>query len=128
MVTLELKMLPGEASATWKFLQSKLKSQVQIRGEELVVDDEKADEVKLLLKKFLHQEGLEGYRVLSEKGILKVVPDELEKTRHEALEEKIKGVGPFPPLSTERLPLMQTVYPNYGSSPILTERGKKKKR
>jgi hypothetical protein len=29
--------------------------------------------------------------------------------------DKVKGVPPFPPLSTERLPLMDIVYPNYAS-------------
>lgn len=132
MLTIELKMLPGEANAATKFLQSKLQADIRVRGKEIEIDNEKADEVKLLLKKFLHQEGLTGYRVLSESGVLRIVLDERQQPYPDAVEDdKIKGVPPFPPLSGERLPLMQTVYPNYGSGsslpPPIYKRARKQK-
>lgn len=127
MVKVELKMLPGEANATASFLRSKLGSEVTIRGSEIQIDAEKADEVKFLIKKFLHREGLDNYRVLSEGGVIRVVLEEKEEPRKD-IDDKVKGVPPFPPLSSERLPLMQTVYPNYGSSPIEPLPKSKKKR
>ena len=123
---MELRMLPGEASAAANFLRSKLGSHVTIRGNEIQIDAEKSDEVKLLIRKYLHREGLETYRVLSESGIIRVVQEETEEPRKD-VDDKVKGVPPFPPLSAEPLPLMQTVYPNYGSSPILPSKNKKKR-
>lgn len=118
MLRVELKMLPGEANAAANYLRSKLGSQITIRRNEIRIYAEMSDDVKLLIKKFLHQEGLEAYRVLSEGGVIRVVQEEKEEPRKDAV-DKIKGIPPFPPLSSERLPLTQTVYPNDGSSPIL---------
>ena len=79
------------------------------------VEDEKGRDVKLLLHKFLDHEGLDGYRVLSDSWTLKVVPYDDSTPEEPAENDKIKGIPPFPPLSTERLPLMHVVYPNYAS-------------
>ena len=65
-------------------------------------------------QEFLHREGLEWYRVLSEQGAVTVEPDNT-KPPDEQHEEKTKGVPPFPPFSRQRLPLMDLVYPNYSS-------------
>ncbi len=113
-------MLPGEADAATKFLRSKVHD-MNVHGRAAEIDNENADDVKLLLKKFLHREGLAGYRVLSESGVLRVVPDpRAQPSRdNDADDDKIKGVPPFPPVSSERLPLLQTVYPNYGSGTSL---------
>ena len=127
MIAIELKMLPGESDATVNFLRSKLKSQITIRGKEIQVGDGNADEVEFLIKRFLHREGLDTYRVLRESGVIRVVPEEKEEPVHESRDDRIKGVPPFPPLSSNRLPLMQTVYPNYGSSSTLTPRNKRRK-
>jgi len=79
------------------------------------IEDEKGRDVKLLLNKFLYYEGLTAYRVLSESGTLRIVPDNAEAPEELPENDKIKGVPPFPQLSMERLPLMDTVYPNYAS-------------
>ena len=128
MVTVELRMLPGEASAATKFLQSKVHGQIKVKGNRIEIVDEPGLDLKLLLRKFLHHEGLAGYRVLSQSGTLKIVPEN-PRTRDEQPEnDKIKGIPPFPPLSTERLPLMDVVYPNYTSDrpnlPCKTRKGK----
>lgn len=128
MVVVELTMLPGEAGAATKFLQSKIKSGMKVNGNKIEIEDEKGRDVKLLLHKFLHHEGLDGYRVLSESGTLKVVPDD-DSAREEPPEnDKIKGIPPFPPLSTERLPLMDVVYPNYTSGRFEPPRKLKKEK
>jgi hypothetical protein len=114
-VTVELKMLPGEAGAATKFLQSKIQGQIQVDGNRIEINDTEGLDVKLLLRKFLHHEGLNGYRVLSQGGTLKIVPDNTPAPEEKPEDDKIKGVPPFPPLSNERLPLMDVVYPNYTS-------------
>ncbi len=55
MVTVQLRMLPGEAQAAAKFLQSKIQGQIKVTGNRIEIDDEKGLDVKLLLHKFLHQ-------------------------------------------------------------------------
>jgi len=115
MVTVQLRMLPGEAQAATKFLQSKIQGQIKVTGNQIEIDDEKGLDVKLLLHKFLHHEGLTGYRVLSQSGTLRIVPDNAAAPEEQPENDKIKGIPPLPPLSTERLPLMDVVYPNYTS-------------
>jgi len=56
-----------------------------------------------------------GYRVLSQSGTLRIVPDNAAAPEEQPENDKIKGIPPLPPLSTERLPLMDVVYPNYTS-------------
>jgi hypothetical protein len=115
LVTVELKMLPGEAQAATKFLQSKVQGQFKVDGNRIEIEDNEGLDVKLLLRKFLHHEGLTGYRVLSQSGTFRIVPDNLQAQEEQPRDDKIEGVPPFPPLSTERLPLMDIVYPNYTS-------------
>jgi hypothetical protein len=114
-VIVELTMLPGEATAATRYLQSKIPGQLKVDGNRIEIDDERGRDVKLLLNKFLHHEGLTGYRVLSQSGTLRIVPDNAPAPEEQPENDKIKGLPPFPPLSTERLPLMDTVYPNYAS-------------
>ncbi len=116
MVIVELKMLPGEAGAATKFLQTRIPGGIKVDGNRIEVEDAKGRDVKLLLHKFLHHEGLEVYRVLSDSGMLKVVPYDDSAPEEPPESDKIKGIPPFPPLSTERLPLMDVVYPNYTSN------------
>jgi hypothetical protein len=95
LVTVELKMLPGEAGATTKFLQSKVQSQIKIDGNRIEIEDQEGLDVKLLLRKFLHHEGLTGYRVLSQSGTLKIAPDNPRGLEEKPENDKIKGVPPF---------------------------------
>ena len=108
-------MLPGEAAAATRFLQSKIQGQIRVNGNRIEIEDENGLEVKLLVRKFLHREGLTGYRVISQSRTLKVVPENEQAPEKQPADDKIKGIPPFPPLSTERLPLMDVVYPNYTS-------------
>ncbi len=128
MVVVELKMLPGEAGAATKFLQLKIPGGIKVDGNKIEVEDEKGRDVKLLLHKFLHHEGLDGYRVLGESGTRKVVPYDDSTPEEPAENDKIKGIPPFPPLSKERLPLIDLVYPNYTSDRFQTPRKPRKRR
>jgi len=126
MVIVELRMLPGEARAATKFLQSKIPSGIKVDDNRIENEDEKGRDVKFLLHKFLHREGLDGYRVLSDSGTLKIVLDDKSAREEPQENDKIKGRSPFPPLSTERLPLMDVVYPNYTSNRLELPRKLKK--
>ena len=128
MVTVELEMLPGEAGAATRFLQSKIKGQIKVNGNRIEIEDQKGLDVKLLLHKFLHHEGLTGYRVLSESGTVRIVPDDKPVREEKQENSEITGVPPFPPLSTERLPLMDVVYPNYTSGRLELPRKFKKEK
>ena len=129
MVIVELKMLPGEAGAATRFLQSKIQGEINVDGSRIEIEDQRGVDVTLLLHKFLHREGLTGYRVLSESGTVRIVPDDKPPPEERPENSKIKGVPPFPPLSTERLPLMDVVYPNYASDRLeLPRKLKKEKR
>jgi hypothetical protein len=128
IVIVELRMLPGEAGAATKFLQPKIPGGIKVNGNKIEIEDEKGRDVELLLHKFLYHEGLDGYRVLSDSGTLKVVPDDKSAREEPQENHNIKGIPPFPPLSTERLPLMDVVYPNYTSNRLeLTRKLKKGK-
>ena len=125
LLTVELKMLPGEAEAAAKFLQSKIQVQIKIHGSSIQLDDGKAEEVKLLLEKFLHHEGLGGYRVLRDPGTVRVVPDNTERPHEEMRDDKVKGILPYPPLSKPSGAFLSTVYPNYLSEGVYKKKHKK---
>ena len=118
-------MLPGEAEAAAKFLQSKIQGEIKVHGNRIQVDDEKAEEVKFLLEKFLHHEGLEGYRVLRDPGTVRVVPDNVERPHEEMRDDKVRGVLPYPPLSKPSGAFLSTVYPNYLSEGVYKKKHKK---
>ncbi len=111
MVVVQLEELSGQKSPLREFLRSKLGVQVRIRGDLVEIDGKSAKEVKLLVHKFLHQQGLAGYRVLSNAGILEIVP--AGKQGPKTSSGKTKEMPPFPPLAPTMLPGLSTVYPNY---------------
>lgn len=57
-----------------------------------MIEDESAKDVRLHLRKFLHEQHLGDYRVVSSKGRFEIVPI---KERYEKDEDKIKGVPPL---------------------------------
>lgn len=118
-------MLPGEADAAAKFLQRKIQGQVEVHKSQLRVSDDKSEEVKLLLEEFLHREGLRGYRVLRDPGMIRVAPDNRERPHEEVKDDKVKGIPPYPPLSKPTGPLMSVVYPNYLSEGVYKKNHKK---
>jgi hypothetical protein len=72
VVTIELKKLHDRASEATQFLKSKVKGKMKTKGTQLQIEGGKTKEVKLLLHKFLHHQGLDHYRVLSQSGVLEV--------------------------------------------------------
>ena len=76
MLTVELKELHDRASEATQFLKSKVEGKVRAKGTQLQIEGAKTKQVKLLLHKFLHHQGLNHYRVLSQSGVLEVTPPE----------------------------------------------------
>ena len=118
-------MLPGEADAAAKFLQSKIQGQVEVHGSHIQVGDEKGAEVKLLLEKFLHHEGLDSYRVLRDQSVIKVAPDNRERPHEENRDDKVHGIPPYPPLSRPQGLFTTLAYPNYLSQGVYKKKHKK---
>jgi hypothetical protein len=46
LVAVELKMLPGDAAAVTRFLQSKIRGQIRVNGNRIEIEDQKGLDVK----------------------------------------------------------------------------------
>ena len=75
METIEFRRIPQEAGQAADFLREHVKGRVNTKGSKVQVDGAKHKDLKLLMHKFLRHRGLEGYRVLSQSGILEIVPE-----------------------------------------------------
>ncbi len=76
VLTVELKELHDRASEATQFLKSKVEGKMRTKGTQLQIEGAKTKQVKLLLHKFLHHQGLNHYRVLSQSGVLEITPPE----------------------------------------------------
>ena len=77
---MDLARLPGKIGSAVDFLREHVKSlngRVSTKGNQIQVEGLKHKEVKLLLHKFLRHNSLDDYRVLSQSGILEIVPPHL---------------------------------------------------
>ena len=113
VLTVELKALQDRSSEAVQFLKSKVEGKMKTKGTQLQIEGAKTKEVKLLLHKFLHHQGLNHYRVLSQSGILEVTPPE----KHEV----------HPPERVGSTPTAAQTTPYYfPQAPVLTPEKKKK--
>jgi hypothetical protein len=86
--TVDLGKLPGELGSAVDFLREHvkdLKGRVSTKGNQIQVEGVKHKQVKLFLHKFLRHAGLNDHRVLSQSGILEIVPP--HATTHPRREE-----------------------------------------
>jgi hypothetical protein len=75
--TVDLGRLPGQIGPAAAFLREHVKDvkgRVSTKGNQIQVEGLKHKDVKLLLHKFLRHNGLDDNRVLSQSGILEIVP------------------------------------------------------
>jgi hypothetical protein len=112
-LTVELKELQDRASEATQFLKSKVEGKMTAKGTQLRIEGARTKQVKLLLHKFLHHQGLNHYRVLSQSGTLEVTPPE----RHVVHEQGHEG---SPPTSPQTSPYF------FPQTPALTPVKKKK--
>jgi hypothetical protein len=110
METVDLSRLPQEVADATDFLRLHVNGRVKPRGTKILVDGLKHREVKLLLHKFLRHNNLDGYRVVSQAGVLEIVPPHMMmSSKHE------KGGTPPPAALT-----MPYFFP--GSPPVPIEK------
>jgi hypothetical protein len=114
VMTVELKELHDRASDATQFLKSKVEGKMRTKGTQLQIEGAKTKEVKLLLHKFLHHQGLNHYRVLSQGGVLEVTPPE----KH--ILHPLERVG-SPPTAAQTTPYL------FPQTPALTPEKKKAK-
>jgi len=116
--TVDLAKLPEERSSAVNFLREHvkdLKGRVLSKGNRIQVEGVKHKQVKLLLHKFLRHRGLNDHRVLSQSGILEIVPPHVAThPRHEE--------GTTPPAAAT----MPYLFPGT-PTPMSTEKRSKKK-
>lgn len=113
--TVDFGKLPEEQPRALDFLKDHIRGRVKSKDHQIQVEGVKHKEIKLLVHKFLRHRGLDGYRVLSESGILEVVPLHPERTpKHE------RGT---PPPAAATMPYF---FP--GSPPVPVEKKVKKRR
>lgn len=97
MLTVELKGLRREAQAAAEYMASKTKTLVRTHGAALQLENVTAKDAKLLLHKFLHHRGLDGYRVVVvHSGLLEIIPPG-HQTTHQG--PKAKGSPPTAPVT-----------------------------
>lgn len=102
MISIDLSGLENERNDLLKFLESKTKSSITIKGRLLLFEPgEKTlspGEIKTLVKRFLHHKGLsDSFRVTEEKGAIKI--SKLKERKEEKREPKSS-----PPSPSETLP------------------------
>jgi hypothetical protein len=116
--TVDLGKLSGQVGAVTEFLREHvkdLKGRVLVKGSQIQVEGVKHKEVKLFLHKFLRHAGLDDHRVLSQSGILEIVPPHV--TTHPRHEE-----GTTPPAAAT----MPYLFPGT-PPPAVAEKKRRKK-
>jgi hypothetical protein len=114
----DLTKLPGKTSAAVDFLREhviSVKGRVSAKGTQIQVEGLKHKEVKLLLHKFLRHNGLDDHRVLSQSGVLEIVPHHI--VTHPKLDE-----ATTPPASAT----MPYLFPGTASPGAADKRRRKK--
>ena len=112
-LTIELKELHDRAGEAAQFLKSKVEGKMKTKGTQLQIQGARTKEIKLLLHKFLHHQGLNHYRVLSQSGVLEVTPPEKHVSR------PLEREGTTPTVA-------QTAPYYFPQAPVLTPEKKKK--
>jgi hypothetical protein len=80
MLTIDLKQLNKNVGPAVRYLRSRLDEPVKVNGSQVSLTHTNARVAKLLLRKFLRQLRLEGYRVLSvNSGLIEVRAPKKEK-------------------------------------------------
>jgi hypothetical protein len=118
MPTIDLKELGKNVGPGIEYLRSRLDEQVKVKGSQVSLSHTSARSAKLLLRKFLRQLRLEGYRVLSvNSGLIEVRAPEKEKR------QPVRGIEGDKPSAWETIPDLW-----YTTPPGVIRPGKRSKR
>ena len=99
MITIDLSQIKNEKGNLSDFLRSKIQVIITVNGDSLVLDTGKEEpsikSVKILLKKFLRQRGLEDrYGVVEKKETYRFIEKNVEQKHLEKQNSKKKGTSP----------------------------------
>ncbi|HZY47281.1 MAG TPA: hypothetical protein VFE96_05730 [Candidatus Bathyarchaeia archaeon] len=119
-MTVELKALQDRTSEAIQFLKSKIEGKSRTKRTQLQIEGARTKEVKLLLHKFLHHQGMDDYRVLSQSGTLEVMPPE----KHMIHEQAREGT---PPTAPQAMPYYFPQAPVLAPEKRKTEKRQKRK-
>ena len=114
----DLGKLPDKTGVAADFLREHVmsaKGRVSAKGTQIQVEGLRHKEVKLLLHKFLRHSRLNDHRVLSQSGVLEIVPPHM--VRHPRLDE-----ATTPPASAT----MPYLFPG-SPSPVASDKKRRKK-
>jgi hypothetical protein len=99
MLTIDLKQLNKNVGPAVFYLRSRLDEPVKVKGSQVSLTHTNARAAKLLLRKFLRQLRLEGYRVLSvNSGLIEVSAPKDQKRR------RVRAVEGAKPSAWETIP------------------------
>jgi hypothetical protein len=125
LVVIEFKKLPAESQLAAQFFKSRIDLPLSLSGSRVLVEGGRPKDLKLLLHKFLHRRGLDGYRVVHQSGGLAVLPPEKRRVSHHKEEERprMEGLSPYSPYRMN--PMTTVEFPNY--PPVQPRKFKKPK-
>ena len=82
MVRINLKRLGKNREAALEYLRSRLEESPNLKGDQVELVNTRAREAKIILHKFLHHAGLEGYRVaVINSGLIEIHEVEVKEKR-----------------------------------------------
>jgi len=114
VVVIEFKKLPAECKLAAQFLESRIDLPLKTKGTQVLVEGGRSRDLKLLLHKFLHQRGFDGYRIVHEPGAIVILPPEERDTEpYKEERPRWEGLSPF-----RMNPTTTVMYPNYPPSHI----------
>ena len=108
-LSVEMKGVKLDIDEVEEFLRSRIKGEIESHRTEVRIQDARARDVKQLLHKFLHQKGLDGFRVeVVHPGLVEVYGPARPKPHF------VKETGGSPPSAAVTLPYY------FPSSPVLS--------
>jgi hypothetical protein len=111
-IIIDFKKLPGETERATEFLRSKVEGRLSQKGYQIVVEQGQHKKLKLLIRRFLHQRGLENYRLIPQPDGFEILEPKHERP-HQDVDERPRGAG-ISPYSPYRMnPTTSVEFPNY---------------
>jgi len=116
--TVDFSRIPNELDDAVLFLKGHVQGKVRVSKHQLLIDGASHKELKLLLHKFLRHKQLDDYRVLSQSGILELVPG------HHVIHDTGSGGGGSVPTAPVTMPYY---FPGGSGAISASKKAKKRK-
>jgi hypothetical protein len=116
LVVIDFRKLVAESRLAAQFFNSRIDLPLRLNGNRILVEGGRPKDFKLLLHKFLHHRGLDGYRVVHQSDVLTILPPEKHQISHRKEERpRMEGLSPFSPYRMN--PTATVEFPNYPPVP-----------